>query len=106
MTTRIAGTIDSATEITGPVVIEEGASVCRSVLHGPVMIAAGTSIEDSQVGPFTAIGKDCALRDAIVENSILLERACVHGVRSINGSIIGRGGQGTAQRPSPARGRQ
>jgi glucose-1-phosphate thymidylyltransferase len=28
-----------------------------------------------------------------VENSILLERACVHGVRSINGSIIGRGGQ-------------
>jgi glucose-1-phosphate thymidylyltransferase len=105
MTTRIAGTIDSATEITGPVIIEEGASVCRSVLRGPLMVAAGTSIEDSQVGPFTAIGKDCTLRDAIVENSILLERACVHGVRSINGSIIGRGGQVrmSQERPSAHR---
>ncbi len=93
MTTRIEGAIDSATEITGPVVVEEGASVRRSVLRGPVIIAAGASIEDSQVGPFTVIGKDCALRDAAVENSILLEGASVHGVRSIRGSIIGRGGQ-------------
>jgi len=93
MTTSIRGTVDSATEIAGPVVVEEGASVRRSVLRGPVMIAAGTSIEDSRVGPFTAIGKDCALRDAAVENSILLDRASVHGVRSICGSIIGRGGQ-------------
>lgn len=92
-TTCIAGTVDSATEITEPVIIEEGASVRRSALRGPVMIAAGSSIEDSQVGPFTAIGKDCALRDASVENSILLERASVHGVRSIHGSIIGRAGQ-------------
>lgn len=93
MTTRIGGTVDSATVITGPVVIEEGAAVRRSVLRGPVMIAAGASIEDSEVGPFTAIGKDCALRDATVVNSILLDRACVHGVRSIHGSIVGRGGQ-------------
>ncbi|GHH78972.1 glucose-1-phosphate thymidylyltransferase [Streptomyces sulfonofaciens] len=88
----VRGVVDRASELTGQVVVEQGAEVIGSVIDGPVIIGAGSVIEDSRVGPFTSIGSGCRLRGAGVENSILLDQASVHGVRTIQGSIIGKAG--------------
>lgn len=88
----VQGSLDAGTRISGPVVVEAGATVRGSALSGPLIVGADCTIEDSYVGPFTSLGRECRLHEAGVENSILLERASVRGVRSIHASIIGRGG--------------
>jgi glucose-1-phosphate thymidylyltransferase len=89
----VLGATDPHSEISGPVIVEAGATVERSRITGPAIIGAGSTVVDSYVGPFTSLGSDCRLRDAGVEYSILLDRASVHGVRSIHDSIIGRAGE-------------
>lgn len=89
---RVDGTVDAASSVSGQVVIEPGAEVVRSVLRGPLIIGAGSRVEDSYIGPFTSIGSGCTLRQARVEYSILLDLASVHGVGPVQGSIIGQAG--------------
>lgn len=89
---HIGGDVDAASEINGAVVVEAGARVTRSVIDGPAVIGAGSVVEDSRVGAFTSIGGGCRLTHAGVENSILLDQASVLGVRTIQGSIIGKAG--------------
>jgi glucose-1-phosphate thymidylyltransferase len=91
VTRQIDGLVDSASELIGDVVVESGATVLRSRVVGPVMIAAGSRIEDSTIGPYTTIGRDCVLRGAGVSQSIVLDAVAVDQVRGIYGSIIGRG---------------
>jgi glucose-1-phosphate thymidylyltransferase len=92
LTGAVRGSVDDASELTGPVVVEEGARVVRSRITGPVIIGADSVVEDSRVGRFTSIGSGCRLRDAGVEDSILLDQASVHGVGTLHGSIIGKAG--------------
>jgi glucose-1-phosphate thymidylyltransferase len=86
----IAGAVDPASQVSGPVIVEAGAKIVRSRVVGPAIIAADTVVEESYVGPHTSIGRDCALYGAGVENSILLAGASVERVRGIHGSVIGR----------------
>ncbi|MEJ8651770.1 glucose-1-phosphate thymidylyltransferase [Streptomyces sp. MS1.AVA.3] len=86
----VLGDVDGASEVTGPVVIEEGARVIRSRITGPVIIGAGTVVEDSHIGPHTSIGRDCVLTAAEVEHSIMLDGATVRRVGGVRGSVIGR----------------
>jgi glucose-1-phosphate thymidylyltransferase len=97
--TDVRGSVDALTEIIGPVVVEEGARIERSVIVGPVVIGAGCTISDSRIGPFTSLASGCRLENAGVEYSILLDQASVVGVRSIAASIIGRAG-GVRREPS------
>ncbi len=90
ITPGIQGTVDPLTEISGPVVIEPGARVERSRIVGPSIIGAGSTVEDSRVGPYTSVGSGCILSDAGVEDSVLLDRASIHGVDGISESLIGR----------------
>jgi len=62
----------------------------RSRIVGPAVIGAGTTVVDSYVGPYTALGRDCLLSGAGIEYSIVLDRVSVRHVRRIHGSIIGR----------------
>jgi glucose-1-phosphate thymidylyltransferase len=64
-----------ASEVTGEVVIEPEARVVRSVIRGPAHIAAGALVEESYVGPYTAIGRDARVIRSEVEYSILLNEA-------------------------------
>ncbi len=103
MQSRIEGTCGEGSELVGRVVLEAGARVVRSRIEGPVVIGAGTVIEDSRIGPHTSVGRDCAIHHADLEFSIVLDGATVRDVDGIQGSLIGR--QAVVRRPqdTPAR---
>lgn len=75
----------------GAVVVEEGARVTRSRVVGPVVIGAGTVVEDSQIGPYASIGRHCTVRASRLSDSIVLDDASILAVSGLHGSLIGRG---------------
>ncbi|WP_105973163.1 glucose-1-phosphate thymidylyltransferase [Streptomyces geranii] len=87
---RIDGEVDDASETIGRVVIEEGASITRSRIVGPVVIGAGTVVSDSYVGPFTSLAENCRITDSELEFSIVLRDSSIAGVGRIESSLIGR----------------
>lgn len=91
VTRRVAGTVDGASVLQGPVVVEEGAQVHRSVLRGPLIIGCETVIRDSYIGPFTAIDHHCVVEGCEVEYSIVLEHSTLRRIgHRIEESMIGR----------------
>jgi glucose-1-phosphate thymidylyltransferase len=91
--TSVAGEVDGASVLAGPVVIEAGARVVRSRIEGPVIVGAGSVVEDSHLGPHTSVGRGCVLRSTHLDYSIALDGASVAGVRGLHGSLIGRSAQ-------------
>jgi glucose-1-phosphate thymidylyltransferase len=77
-------------EVIGRVVVEKGAEVRGSRVVGPAIIAAGTVVRDSYIGPFTSIDQGCRLVESEIEYSIVLRGASIEGVRRIECSLIGR----------------
>lgn len=88
--TDVAGEVDDESRIVGRVQIGHGAEIVRSVIRGPVVIGADTVVEDSFVGPYSAIAADCRIVDSELEHSIVLERSLIEGIRRIEDSLIGR----------------
>ncbi|WP_344679051.1 glucose-1-phosphate thymidylyltransferase [Saccharopolyspora taberi] len=86
----VRGQVDERSELRGPVIVEEGATVSGSDLVGPLVIGAGSVVTDSRVGPYTAVERDCVITGSAVENSILLEGARVLGVAGVRDSVVGR----------------
>jgi glucose-1-phosphate thymidylyltransferase len=86
----VRGSVDVASALVGNVVLEPGAEILHSVVRGPAVIAAGTRVVDSFVGPFTSIAKHCTITDSELEHSVVLEGARIEGVRRIVDSLIGR----------------
>jgi len=81
--------IDSKVE--GRVVVEKGARIERSTVRGPAVIAAGSTISDSYIGPYTAIAADCEVTRSEVEHSILLAGCTVRDLPSrMEASLLGR----------------
>ena len=87
---RIEGElIDS--QVDGRVVIEAGARLERSTVRGPAIIGAGARLTDCYIGPYTAIGENCEIRNAEVEHSILLAGSSVHDLAGrMESSLLGR----------------
>jgi len=74
----------------GRVAISSSARVSGSTLHGPVSVDDDAVIEDSFVGPFTAIGAGAILNGAEIDNTMVLAGAEIsHPGQRIEGSIIG-----------------
>lgn len=88
---EIAGFVDAASVVDGDVVVEPGARIVRSRIEGPTVIGADTLIEESHVGPHTAIGSRCVLRRAELSDSIVLDGARITAVRDLRRSVVGRG---------------
>lgn len=88
--TAVAGTVDAASRLAGPVVVEAGARVIRSRIEGPALVGAGSVVEDSRIGPYTSLGRDCVLRRAGLADSIALDGVTVDRVGGVHGSLIGR----------------
>ncbi|WP_018547651.1 glucose-1-phosphate thymidylyltransferase [Streptomyces sp. LaPpAH-108] len=84
------GGMDTVSTVEGPVVVEDGAVVERSRLVGPLVVGAGSVVRDSDLGPYTALGRDCVLDDAGIRDSIVLDGVTIQGVRRLSGSLIGR----------------
>ena len=87
---RIDGEVDEDSEIDGRVVVDKGARVIRSRIRGPVAIAAGTTIVDSFIGPFTAIGRDCEIEGSEIEHSVILEECRVIRAGRLEDSLLGQ----------------
>lgn len=94
---RLSGDVDSATEIIGDVLVEAGANVRRSVIHGPVVIGKGAVVSDSRIGPFTALGEECLVVGSEVGDSILLRASSLTGVRRVQASLIGTAARVTSR---------
>jgi glucose-1-phosphate thymidylyltransferase len=86
----VKGTVDEQSELTGRVVIEDGAVVEESVLRGPIVVGAGTRVIRSYIGPFTSVAEDCVVEDAEIEYSIVLGHSTIRGVSRIEHSLIGK----------------
>jgi glucose-1-phosphate thymidylyltransferase len=88
---RIEGTISGACEITGNVVVEEGAEIVDSTVRGPAIIGKNSRVVRSYVGPFTSIYHHVVIEDSEIENSIVLENThIVNAGGRIDASLIGR----------------
>ena len=90
MESRIDGDVDEATSVDGRVVIEAGAVVRRSRIRGPVAIAAGTTVTDSFVGPFTAVGEHCEVTNSEIEHSVVMSGSSIVDIPRLEDSLIGR----------------
>jgi glucose-1-phosphate thymidylyltransferase len=88
--TRIDGDVDDESVIDGRVVIEAGATIVRSTLRGPLVIGAGTVIESSFIGPFTAIGNRCEVRHSEIEHSVVMDSSRIIEIQRLEDSLIGR----------------
>lgn len=89
---RIAGQVDEHSDIAGKVIIEGGAEVKRSSIRGPAIIGGDTLIEESYIGPFTAICPRCEIRNSEVEYSIVMEGSRILDAEiRIERSLLGRG---------------
>jgi glucose-1-phosphate thymidylyltransferase len=75
----------------GRVVVEAGARLERCTVRGPAIIGAGARLIDCYVGPYTAIGAQCTIERAEVENSILLDGCMVADLDGrMESSLLGR----------------
>ncbi|MBI1756183.1 MAG: glucose-1-phosphate thymidylyltransferase [Fimbriimonas ginsengisoli] len=88
----ICGEVDDRSRVEGRVSLGKGSRVLNSVVRGPAIIGEGCVIEDSFVGPFTAIDSGTVLQGTEIEYSIVLGdcRLIRPGAR-IEASLIGRG---------------
>jgi glucose-1-phosphate thymidylyltransferase len=102
---RIDGDVDEASDLDGRVVVEAGARVLRSRLRGPVVIGAGTTVTDSFIGPFSAIGRRCVIEGSEVEHSVILDDCRVVGAGRLEDSLLGHHVEvtRTERRPSATR---
>jgi glucose-1-phosphate thymidylyltransferase len=91
ITSRDDGAFVDGSTLRGRVVLQKGARVINSVVHGPAIIGEETDIIDSYVGPYTSIYHHCHLLNTEIEASVVLERARIDGPGSrIHESLIGR----------------
>jgi glucose-1-phosphate thymidylyltransferase len=68
---EVRGAVDAASEITGKVIIEAGATVLDSQVRGPAIIGAHALVSGSYIGPYTSLGAHCVVRNSEVEYSII-----------------------------------
>lgn len=93
-------------KIQGRVVLERGARIVNSVIHGPAIIGEETEIVDSYVGPYTSVYHHCGLKNTEIECSVVLEGSVIEGLgHRIHESLIGRNVElrGDSQKPQAYR---
>ncbi|MHB8491519.1 MAG: glucose-1-phosphate thymidylyltransferase [Solirubrobacteraceae bacterium] len=87
---RVEGSLEDSS-VEGRVVVEEGALLVRATIRGPAIIGANAKLTDCYVGPYTAIGEGCTLRNAEVEHSIMLAGSSVCDLDGrVESSLLGR----------------
>jgi len=87
---RVAGHVDAASVVHGPVVVEAGARVERAQLRGPVVIGVGTHVLDATVGPFVSLGAGGVVARSVIEHSVVMERCRIQDAGRLEGCLLGR----------------
>jgi glucose-1-phosphate thymidylyltransferase len=88
--TRLDGSVDEASIVDGRVVVEAGATVVGSTLRGPLVIGAGAVVEHSFIGPFSAIGDRCVVRNSEIEHSVVMSDSRIDDIPRLEDSLIGK----------------
>ncbi|HEX6870103.1 MAG TPA: glucose-1-phosphate thymidylyltransferase [Micromonosporaceae bacterium] len=86
----VLGEVGPGSVLHGAVELGPGARVVGSRIEGPVIIGADTVVEDSYLGPYTAVGRGCALADCALAESIVLDGATIAHTGLLRRSVIGR----------------
>ncbi len=89
----IKGNVDSQSQISGMVEIQQGVEVVGSIVGGPVSIAENCRIKNSFIGPFTSIGAGTVIEGSSVEHSVILDNCRICNVERLADSVIGRSTQ-------------
>lgn len=80
-----------ASQIDRRVIVERGARIVNSVVHGPTIIGEDTVVENCYVGPYSSIYHHVTLANCEVERSIILENSTVKDIAvRLHGCLIGR----------------
>ncbi|MEZ5251623.1 MAG: hypothetical protein R2713_21160 [Ilumatobacteraceae bacterium] len=88
--TRVDGEVDEGSVLDGRVVVEAGARIVNSTLRGPLVIGAGTVVEHSFVGPFSAIGNDCQVLHSEIEHSVIMDSSTIRDIPRLEDRLIGK----------------
>lgn len=90
MEAKNEGIVEHST-LEGRVILEKGARVVNSKIRGPAIIGKNTVVENAFVGPYTAIHRDCIVRNCEIEHSIVLENSQLEDLHTrVADSLIGR----------------
>jgi len=87
---RIDGSVDETSVLDGRVVVEAGAVITNSTLRGPLVVGAGAVVADSFIGPFSAIGDRCEVRNSEVEHSVVMTDSKILDIQRLEDSLIGK----------------
>ena len=86
--------LGESNELRGRILVAPGTAISNCVVHGPVAIADGAVLEDSFVGPYSALGPDTILSGAEIDNAMVLAGAEIRQPGSrISASIVGERAQ-------------
>jgi glucose-1-phosphate thymidylyltransferase len=99
---RVEGDVDERSRLVGPVVVEPGAKVSRSVIRGPSIIGPDVIVEDSLVGPHASIYEACRVARSEIEDSIVMEGCRIEDVAGIAQSLLGKDVEVRRGRARPA----
>lgn len=94
----LTGDVGEGNDISGCVLVAPGARVRGSRLRGPVAIAVGSVVEDSDVGPDVTVGPNSRISTTSVSDTILLEGSSVSDIGRLRGSVVGRRSRVTGDR--------
>lgn len=98
---NILGTIGPAVRLQGRVQIGKGSTIWDNVLiRGPVIIGENTTVRNSYIGPYTAIGNNCVVDNTEIEHSIIFDGAKLNTDTRVVDSIIGKNASITAAKSS------
>ena len=90
--TDVAGCDLSQARIEGRVHIHPTAVVERTTVRGPAVIGPRAVLQDSFVGPYSAVGKGVRLEGAELEHSIVLDNAVIRHIgQRLEDSLVGTG---------------
>jgi glucose-1-phosphate thymidylyltransferase len=77
ISTAVRGEVDPESVVGGSVVVESGARIRASRIHGPVVVGADAEIVGSAVGPFVSVGPKCRIIRAEIKDSVLMEGSVI-----------------------------
>ncbi len=87
---EIYGRVDDTSQVSGRVLVEEGASIEGSQVRGPAVIGRGAVVRNSFIGAYTSIGDNCRVENSCIEFSVIMEGSQIQDVARMDESLIGR----------------